>query len=254
MTKQRTLRFVKVLLKGASATRGDSNMFLIQNGSKKLSLDSANVNELVCDGVLIVQKNECRASDLAQNWVKRQLSQTGTAAEQHRELASGGQGITINLLEGPLARLAIGRGGEPAFLLAFHLESAKRIQMLTHSAQMVQRTTMSYDPARVGGKSGRMPADNDLKESAIDAGRKLNQCLALLPKDCAGVVLDVCGFQKGLQLVELERRWPRRSAKLVLRIGLEQVAAHFGISPVATGKSVKQAKFWMEPGVRPDLV
>ena len=58
-----------------------------------------------------------------------------------------------------------------------------------------------------------------------------------LPADCAGVVIDVCGWLKGLQEVERERGWPRRSAKLVLRIGLEQLAQHFGLGPYAVGKT-----------------
>jgi hypothetical protein len=67
-------------------------------------------------------------------------------------------------------------------------------------------------------------------------GRRLNRLAALLPADCWGVLFDVCGLGKGLQLVETERRWPRRSAKLVLRIGLDQLAAQFGPDPARNGR------------------
>ena len=59
------------------------------------------------------------------------------------------------------------------------------------------------------------------------------------------MVFDVCGLGKGLQLIETERRWPRRSAKLVLRIGLEQLAAQFGLSPQATGTGTG-TRHWLE--------
>jgi hypothetical protein len=60
------------------------------------------------------------------------------------------------------------------------------------------------------------------------------------------VLFDVCGFGKGLQVIELERRWPRRSAKLVLRIGLEQLAATFELSPTATGNERGHARNWLD--------
>ena len=63
------------------------------------------------------------------------------------------------------------------------------------------------------------------------------------------MVLDVCGLLKGLQQVESERGWPRRSAKLVLRIGLEQAAGFFGLTGVPAGKA--KSRMW---GERPTVV
>ena len=80
----------------------------------------------------------------------------------------------------------------------------------------------------------------------MDARRKLDEIAALLPPDCRGVVFDVCGLLKGLQVVETERGWPRRSAKMVLRIGLEQLAAHWGLSSVATGRDTGRMDGWLE--------
>jgi hypothetical protein len=57
---------------------------------------------------------------------------------------------------------------------------------------------------------------------------------------------------KGLQQVEHERGWPRRSAKLVLRIGLEQLAQHYGLSPVAIGEPNRKPRQWLGEGARPD--
>jgi hypothetical protein len=49
-----------------------------------------------------------------------------------------------------------------------------------------------------------------------------------------------------LQLIETERRWPRRSAKLVLRIGLEQLAGIMGLSAGAEGPVGGRQTGWLE--------
>jgi hypothetical protein len=107
---------------------------------------------------------------------------------------------------------------------------------------------MSYSPDRVAGTPG---AGAELSDLAIDARRRLATVLDQLPADCAGVVLDVCGYLKGLQLVESERGWPRRSAKLVLRIGLDQAAGLLGLGAEARGPDTARARHW---GERPDIV
>jgi hypothetical protein len=111
---------------------------------------------------------------------------------------------------------------------------------------------MSYDDARIasGSKGGNAAAD--IGDFAADARRALAEIHAVLPHDCAGVVLDVCGLLKGLQTVESERGWPRRSAKLVLRIGLDQLARHYGIGEAATGPVSHRNRTWQDQGARPD--
>ena len=85
---------------------------------------------------------------------------------------------------------------------------------------------------------------------AADARRSVADLHKILPADCAGVVLDMCGLLKGLQ-VERERGWPRRSAKLVLRTGLEQLAKHYGLHPVAVGTPSREDRKWMASDGRP---
>lgn len=143
-----------------------------------------------------------------------------------------------------LARLALARKNEPPFLLAHHMAAAERLERLIQRAQVMQRVTMSYDPTAIGAR----PNGNGVEtasDNAAAARQKLNQLAASLPADCWGVLIDICGLGKGMQQVETERRWPRRSAKLVLRIGLEQLAGHFGLSPHATGAEQGRARHWL---------
>ncbi len=133
-----------------------------------------------------------------------------------------------------LARLAA--GADP-FLGPHHLEAARRFEALARRAAMGQRVTMSYDPARVGERGAGGGGPRDLPDGAMVGRRSLGRIAEAMPRDCWGVLLDVLVFGKGFSEIETERRWPRRAAKLVLRIGLDQLAAQYGLGATGEGGS-----------------
>lgn len=143
-----------------------------------------------------------------------------------------------------LSRLASSRDG-PTFLAPHHLAAAERLEQLVRRAQLAPRVTISYNPATVGGRSSSSNGVETASDGAADARLRLGRIASTLPADCWAVLFDVCGLGKGLQLIETERRWPRRSAKLVLRIGLEQLATQFGLSAQATGSGTG-TRHWLE--------
>ena len=54
--------------------------------------------------------------------------------------------------------------------------------------------------------------------------------------------------------MERERQWPARSAKLVLRLGLESLARHYGLAAAATGKPGRgRVRHWGAEGYRPEI-
>jgi hypothetical protein len=167
---------------------------------------------------------------------------------QHRIDGIDREGRHINFAESPLSRLVV---GDRAFLAPHHIEAAERVRALVDRAQLQPRTTMNYSGVPAGGKRQGSHAA-DIPDMAIDARRVLEEIHRELPAECAGVVLDVCGWLKGLQEVERDRGWPRRSAKLVLRIGLEQLAQHFGLGPYAIGRNRVSQRSWLD-GERPAL-
>lgn len=150
-----------------------------------------------------------------------------------------------------LRLLSTGRG--EAFLAAHHAEAARRLALLFVRARLTQRVTMSYDLARIGG-SRDGSRQGELADSAFHARRLLDGLAGKMPRDCWSILVDTCGFDKGLQEIEMERSWPRRSAKLVLRIGLDQLAAIMGLSELAEGKADQKLKGWLpeRPPLFPD--
>ncbi|MDB5542424.1 MAG: hypothetical protein JWQ89_4151 [Devosia sp.] len=240
------LRFVRALLGEGRAVR-DAELFSVAGADgRSVSLSVHEVRELASLGVLDADGGGCGANAGTAQWLKRQMLDEDAFAAQHRLEARQADGAMVNLAESPLARLAAAAGEGEAFLRPHQVEAGERVRRLVERAQLQPRLTMSYSAAHTAGKgAGRA---GDIGDMAADARKALADLHRQLPRDCAEVVLDVCGFGKGLQHIETERGWPRRSAKLVLRIGLDRLAEVYGLGEVATGAETRRRRAWMEGG------
>lgn len=237
------LRFVRALMGGGEAVR-DGEMFRMATAGGAALLAANEVQALQADGVVGGDRLRAAALPGTAQWLKRQLLEEDAFAAQHREETKGPDGVALNLAESPLARLAAASGGEPAFLARHQVEAGERVRRLVERARLNPRLTMNYSAAQVAG--GKAPSHaGEMSDMAADARKALARLHEALPRDCAEVVLDVCGFEKGLQQVESERGWPRRSAKLVLRIGLDRLAEVWGIGAVAVGRDGR-GRAWMD--------
>lgn len=253
-TERQELRFVHGLVAGGSALlRPDGYYVAAGPGRGAVRLAELKAQALESAGLVCLADGVCRPLPEARGWLKRALLDDGAFAAQHRVEAQRPDGLSVNLGESPLARLASSIDGQPAFLGRHHLEAGERVRRLAERAQLQPRVTMSYSAARTAGGGKAAGQATEISDMAADARRALSELHRIMPADCAGVVLDVCVFLKGLQLVESERGWPRRSAKVVLRIGLDQLAAHYGLAPAAVGAPTRRRRAWLGEGARPDV-
>lgn len=243
------VRFVRMLVSGAEARPDGGGRFRV-GGAGGTRLSDGEVRALVSAGLLTQQGNGLRATPEARMWLRRQLVESDAFSAQHRLEGRRADGTLFNVAESPLGRLASTANGQPAFLRSHQVEAGERVRRLAERAQLQPRVTMSYTAAFVAGGTARAA---DIGDLAADARRALAEVYQVLPADCAGVVMDVCGLLKGLQTVETERGWPRRSAKLVLRIGLEQLAQHYGLAPVAVGTESRRSHAWLGTGAKPTV-
>jgi hypothetical protein len=237
------LRFVRALIAAGQAPRDGQNYRVVTaTGAVLLPIDE--VRTLQADGVLGGDVQVASPLPGTTGWLKRQMLEADAFAAQHRDEIPGPDGVRLNLAESPLARLAVPTATEPAFLERHHVEAGERVRRLVERARLNPRLTMSYSAAHATG--GKSPGHaGEMTDMAADARKAIARLYDALPRDCAEIVMDVCGLEKGLQQIETERGWPRRSAKLVLRIGLDRLAEIWGIGSVAVGQG-SGSRAWMD--------
>lgn len=237
------LRFVRALLPDGAAT-AEGEGFSVERDGRRVSLAQGEARALVSEGVIDADAEGCRANHGTAQWLKRQLLEDDAFAAQHRVAGRRADGTLLNLAESPLARLALATGEAEAFLRPHQVEAGERLRRLVERAQLQPRLTMSYSAAHTASKGAGHAGE--LGDMAADARKALAELHRQLPRDCAEVALDVCGFGKGLQQIETERGWPRRSAKLVLRIALDRLAEVYGIDEAAVGVETRRRRAWMD--------
>jgi hypothetical protein len=163
-------------------------------------------------------------------------------AEQTAETPSGRIVVVIDESESPLAWLARrkGRNGQ-ALISPVQLLAGERLRAEFTRAQMMPRTTANWT-APVAGSAGA--SIGGFTESAVAARQRLRAALDNVGPEFTGLLLDVCCFLKRLEDVEGERGWPPRSAKVVLRLGLDRLARHYGLAAEARANQRAEIRSW----------
>lgn len=178
--------------------------------------------------------------------------------DQHRQTVSAAVSIDdvsrtvrLNLAEsplGPIARLKDKAGA--AFLPPEAVDAGERLLADFTRGQLQPRVTASWEPrlsSRGGGRAGGIA---DLTDSAVAARARVGRAVDAMGPELSGVALDVCCFMKGLEVVERERQWPARSAKLMLRAALLALSRHY--RPPGPARR-QRLEHWGTADFRPDL-
>ncbi|MGL4635170.1 MAG: DUF6456 domain-containing protein [Beijerinckiaceae bacterium] len=100
--------------------------------------------------------------------------------------------------------------------------------------QLMQKTTMDWSRSQHVDQSRGAPSLNPA-EAMTAARQRVNKAMTFVGAEFSGILIDLCAYDKGLETIELERQWPARSAKLVLRLALDCLARHYGFTDQAQG-------------------
>ena len=169
---------------------------------------------------------------------------------QHLELApppvGRNQTVIIDEAESPLAWLARRKGRDGRALIEpVQLRAGERLRAEFTRSQLMPHTGMNW--SAVVSDQPREGAPTSYSEAVIAARQRVRGALEAAGPEFAGLLVDVCCFLKGLVDVERERGWPPRSAKVVLQLGLDRLARHYGLAAETRGRARAPLRTWLAP-------
>lgn len=230
---------------GSAATADDVDL-------AKILIDA----DLACragDGILTI--TQAGLAHLARLRIARSGAEIDPFLGQHLSLAraelstpEGRLDVAINAAESPLAWLARrkGRDGRP-LIEPSQLQAGERLRADFTRAQLMPRITANWTSAVAQDRRGAGSQSATLADTVVAARQSLRHALDSVGPEFGGLLLDVCCFLKRLEDIERERAWPLRSAKVVLQLGLDRLARHYGYGAVARGPARAAVRTWLAP-------
>ncbi|MGD9766945.1 MAG: DUF6456 domain-containing protein [Pseudolabrys sp.] len=158
--------------------------------------------------------------------------------------AEGVRTVTINEAESALGWLARrkGRDGRP-LIEPVQLLAGERLRADFTRAHLMPRMGADWSMQVRGTRR-----DGHITDVAIAARQRVENALEVVGPEFSGLLLDICCFLKMLADVERERGWPARSGKVILQLGLDRLARHYGYQGEATGRAHASVRTWFAEG------
>ena len=183
----------------------------------------------------------------------RYRAQHGAIARRPRSREDAVGAHYVEQAESPLAWLARRRGSDGRrFIDAAQLEAGERLRADFTRAGLTPRVTANWiAPVAQERRAAAGEGTAAFADAVIAAKERLSRALDSAGAEFSGLLLDVCCFLKGLETVERERRWPPRSARIVLSLALDRLARHYGIAHEARGPARTRTRAWQAEGARP---
>lgn len=180
-------------------------------------------------------------STAGRSWLNRQLGSGDPFVRQHQnrrlemfdEHGDHPAPLLVNGCESPLARLHNRKGRDGAPLISeAEFQAGERLRRDFTTAGLTPQVTAPW--SSVAGTPGRRRKDGartnheqNLSDSAHAARARVAAALRAVGPEFENILLDTCCFLFGVEDSESRYGWPRRSAKLVLRLALSALARHY---------------------------
>lgn len=220
--RERVLRFLSQGEAKATLASTGGKVLLDAEGRGTISVDRKMLKTMVEAGTVCCQGNRI---SLAQRRMDGAASRDiGSAA------IDTGDGrpivVAVNLAESPLGQLMRrkNRDGAP-FLSRAEFDAGERLRSDYTRGQIMPRLGANWEASVSSGR--REGGVGDLTDTALAARMRVEKAIRAVGPELSGVLVDVCCFLKGMETVEIERGWPVRSAKIVLKGALGALNRHY---------------------------
>ena len=222
-------------------------------------VDASTVKALLADGALDAEGADYVLSQAGRAMVRRLLAGGNDFAAQHQprerrtiEEEGGHASVLVDQGESPLAwlRSRKGRDGRPLIDDAA-FQAGERLRSDFTRGQLMPRVTANWSAAVASGRRGGAGGMAELTDAALSARLRVERALAGAGPEFSGLLVDFCCFLKGIEEIERERDWPKRSAKLVLQLALSALARHYGLASGAQGRASGPVRHWGAEDFKP---
>lgn len=259
------LRLAHFLSRGPArlAETSDGRKVLLNGGDRgTISASKAVLEAMVRDDLVMSAAGELALSSTGLARLKRTSARTDPFQDQHRELGTirieapdGNIDLaTLNLTESPLAQLAHrkARDGRP-FLSENEWRAGERLRSDYTRGQMMPRMGANWVASVASSRRDGGNGPTDLTDAALASRQRVNRAIEAIGPELAGVLIDVCCFLKGLEQVEIERVWPARSAKVVLKTALGALHRHYNPEARPRAGAASRMLHWGTLDYRPKI-
>ena len=188
------------------------------------------------------ERRRFRISEPGRAYLRRRAADQDSAFQaQHQDRIEGeaevdGErvAVTLDAAENPLdwLRRRKDRHGAPLIDEACY-QAGERLRRDLTLAAMLPSVTSRWDAAPDPARGPRH--DCGASDVVIAARQRVTAALRAVGADLADLLIDLCGFLKGLEQIERDRGWPPRSGKVIVNLALARLADHYGIERAARG-------------------
>jgi len=167
------------------------------------------------------------------------------ALETRQILADDGvASVVVNDCESPLAWLARRKGRDGRSMISSHqFIAGEKLRADFTRGNLSPRMTANWG-APSGRPRGSGSNPGEMTDIMVSARQRVGQAMEACGPEFSGLLMDVCCFLRGLEDVERERGWPARSAKVVLQLGLDRLARHYGFAAEVRGRETR-VRTWL---------
>lgn len=245
--RSRVLRFLSQGEAGLADAAAREKVLLDACGRGTIAIDRSLLAAMVREGRLRIEGEKVMLPDRGEGRMPENRRDIGAIV---LDTGAGPDTVAVNWSESPLGQLMRRKGRDgAAFLTPAEFQAGERLRADYTRGQIMPRLGANWVASVSSGR--RDGGIADLTDAALAARMRVEKAIRAVGPELSGILIDVCCFLKGMETVEVERGWPVRSAKIVLKTALGVLSRHY--NPERGGGRQRRMLHWGAADYRPSI-